>query len=42
MIMLNKKIAEDGNGKQALTQPQGSKLEVLVSAIEMQSNELWN
>ena len=40
MIVLNKKIADEGNGKQALSQPEGSKLEVQVNAIEMQSNEL--
>ena len=38
--MLDKKIQEDGNGKQALQNPDGTKLEILISKLEMASNEL--
>ena len=30
MIVLNKKIEEEGNGKQSLSQPYGTKLEIQI------------
>ena len=40
MIVLNKKIEEDGDGRQALSKPYGTKLEVHIPQIVIPSLEV--